>query len=404
MSGYGSIFVNGTREFQVEALSQLTLDDASLDGINGGHDLRLGATVEFLLGEDADDTLSSGTATAIRAFHQVVGPITSLSPLKVMGQDVVLDDATQPDGTSLIGLSLGSVMEVSGAFDEQGNLLAGRFANNDSASIWRLRGRLRSLTADGFYLGGNDSSTGTHIVANPATPMTNCDSFPAVGDKVLVRAAAGDNLSDGLNIYDIECLQEGISLLQTLETVPADLPTSYSGVITDGPLLLALEILTNGSALIDIDGQPVRLTALTLNAVTGTPLLTDTLNLLLPGALLDVDGTLDENGVLNANRVRLLDSVTDLLGGLLGGLLTSAPATIESPLANLAASDDVVDQQYTLSLLELTVEPSEHINIVNVGPGSQTNNFLAALQPGIQAIFANHGDVEFERPLLALHD
>lgn len=403
VSGYGSIFVNGTREFDVEALSQLTLDDTSLDGINGGHDLPLGATVEFILGDDADSSLTSGTATAIRAFHTVVGPITSLSPLQVMGQEVLLESGTQPDGTSLGSLMLGDVVEVAGSFDDNYDLLATRFAAANP-SIWRLRGRVRAITAEGFHLAGNNDDSGLLVVASAITPRTNCDSFPGVGDKVLVRAAAGDNLADGLNVYDIECLPEGLSILQTLDTVPADLPASYSGVITEGPLLPALDILTTGEAIIEIDGQPVRLTALTLNAVTGTPLLTDTLNLLLPGALIDVDGTLGEDGVLDANRVRLLGDLTDLLDGVLGGLLTQqSPETLESPLARMAMAYEA-EENVDISLLDLKISEGEQIDIVSVGPTPPADQIVAALQLGKQAVIAATGEVEFERRLIALYD
>ncbi len=401
VSGYGSIFVNGTREFTVEALSQLTLDDTSLDGINGGHDLPLGATVEFILGDDADSNLTSGTATAIRAFHSVVGPITSLSPLTVMGQEVTLEAGTQPNGTSLSGLNIGDVMEVAGSFDDNYDLVATRFAAANP-SIWRMRARVRDITADGFHLGGNGTGTGLLVAASNATPRTNCDAFPSVGDKVLVRGAAGDNLADGLNVYDIECLPEGLSILQTLDTVPTDLPASYSGVITDGPLLPATDILLNDEAIIEIDGQPVRLTALTLNAATGTPLLTDTLNLLLPGALIDVDGTLGADGILNANRVRLLDDVVSLLEGILGGLVLNQPM-LESPLERMAMQADA-NTDFDVSLLDLTLSEGEQINIVSVGPGRPADQILAALQLGKQAVIAATGEVEFERPLIALYD
>lgn len=124
ITGFGSIFVNGTRFDTSAAL--FTVDDSP----GAESDLAVGKVVT-VIGSIDDDGLN-GTATEVIFDDQVEGPIDSVdaatATLVVLGQTVrvdsetVFDDSIVPNGIE--GLSAGEVVEVSGFNDADGTIVA----------------------------------------------------------------------------------------------------------------------------------------------------------------------------------------------------------------------------------------------------------------------------------------
>lgn len=137
-SDYGSIIVNGSgtngRELIVEAHTRLSLDGTSVPYVDGTSELPLGATVEFLLAEDVSNDVRSGTAIEIRGYHRVIGPITNLTPLTVLNQQVTLEDGTVlgDNDTCILDLDnliAGDVVAVAGPVKADGSIVATRFVD-----------------------------------------------------------------------------------------------------------------------------------------------------------------------------------------------------------------------------------------------------------------------------------
>ncbi|MEE4250615.1 MAG: hypothetical protein V2I38_08505, partial [Alcanivoracaceae bacterium] len=106
-SGYGSLYINEHRYYQIaeDALIWLDGELVAPNTINPtGQGLPLGLVAEFVLGEDANAEMTSGTIRKLVANHNVIGPITSLEPLAVLGQPVRTSADTLLDNVVLTNL------------------------------------------------------------------------------------------------------------------------------------------------------------------------------------------------------------------------------------------------------------------------------------------------------------
>jgi hypothetical protein len=413
-SDYGSIIVNGSgtngRELIVEAHTRLSLDGTSVPYVDGISELPLGATVEFLLAEDVSDGVRSGTAIEIRAYHRVIGPVTSLSPLAVLNQNITLEDGTvfgdndacmlDPDN-----LAINDVVAVAGPVKADGSIVATRLvdANCDPSEgvapapvldEWRLLGRAHNIAENSF-------AVGAQTITTLGTPFMECPATLNEQQKVYVRLSTGVAAA-GLNALEVTCVPEGIAILSSLSEVPSDLPVSFSGVITDAPIGSLLDLLNlDGEVLFEIDGQTIRVDSL-------TAVLNGTLAGLQLGVHVDVDGTLGNDGIITAEHIYLLPSllelIDDILGDILRGLLTDNGASsnlderfIESPIvaAHTTQHPATLNDDINIGLVQLSINTDTHINIIHTSPQPTGKKFLAALQHGIDVALATAGDVVF---------
>lgn len=437
-SDYGSIIVNGSgtngRELIVEAHTRLSLDGTSVPYVDGTSELPLGATVEFLLAEDVSDDVRSGTAIEIRGYHRVIGPITNLTPLTVLNQQVTLEDGTVLGDNDTCMLDLdnliaGDVVAVAGPVKADGSIVATRFvdANCDPSEgvapapmldEWRLLGRAHNIASDSF-------SIGAQTITTLGTPFMECPATLNEQQKVYVRLSTGA-AATGLNALEVTCVPEGIAILSSLSDVPNNLPVSFSGVVTDAPITSLLDLLElDGEVLFEIDGQTIRVNSLTA-VLNGT--VSGALAALQLGAHVDVDGTLGSDGIITANHIYLLPSLLDLIDDILGDILrglfgqldplnhrNTMPSTdarfIASPIT-FEQAQRYTTQQYAITLgddinigvVKLSVNTDAHVSIMNTGPQQPGQKFLAALQHGIDVAFATDGDVVFEKDLVAFHN
>lgn len=164
VSGFGSVWVDGLELDDTQARVRLDSAEGAPDLPSGPLRLGLGQRVELEF-----ETEASGrrVVSEIRISPQVIGPVTSVSPLKVAGQPVrVNTDAAQGPLTLLVGvadasaLQVGQRVEVHGLARTSGGvreILASRIATVDGAgqSPWlRLSGSVMGLTSGSFRLGG----------------------------------------------------------------------------------------------------------------------------------------------------------------------------------------------------------------------------------------------------------
>lgn len=295
-TGYGSLYINEHRHYQIAEDALVWLDGELLSPttINPtGQGLPLGLVAEFVLDEDANAEMTTGTIGKLVTNHRIIGPVTGLSPLTVLGQPVRTSPETLLDNVVLADLEVGQDLKVAGLKDSTDRVRASRVAAVLSPPFWQLVGRIKAVDASGF-------SIGSQRIELRSTPAISCDG-PLTDDRqVLLRAQpqtgfiAGNALT---GVTDIICLADGLSLFG--DEAPATLPATADGFIT------SLELGTdNIPLLVSLDGQQVDLSNV-------LPVLTVTLASLESGSRLEVDGVLDTTtGILHARRLRLRDDTS----------------------------------------------------------------------------------------------
>lgn len=152
ITGLGSIVVNGVT---------FDVDNATVS-VNGSSattsDLKLGMVVEVRGTIDA--AAATGTATSVAYDRDLQGPVEAVdvaqSTIVVLGQLVIVTNATVFDGTTLATLAVGDVIEVSGFVDAQGNVRATRIELEGDEEGVEIKGRIADLDPDAmtFRIGG----------------------------------------------------------------------------------------------------------------------------------------------------------------------------------------------------------------------------------------------------------
>lgn len=157
--GLGSIVVNGVRYDD----STANVTDDNGDSGNSSS-LKLGVVVEV----QGDDIVTPATglptsnARSVVFRSEIKGPVTAVDTatgtLTVLGQSVVISASTVFDlnlSNGLASVAVGQLVEVYGFVDANGVYQATRIEAEDSASAYKVRGKLSALntTAKTFQIG-----------------------------------------------------------------------------------------------------------------------------------------------------------------------------------------------------------------------------------------------------------
>ena len=146
ISGFGSVIVNGER-YNTNAASFV------IEGKTGVQaDLRVGQIVTMKTSTDSDGNKS---ASEVSFEDMVQGPITNISLVNnrftVLGQTVVVRASTSFDEdispSSLDGLMLDDIVQVSGQINGGGNIIASQIELKDSGEEFELTGTVSALNS-----------------------------------------------------------------------------------------------------------------------------------------------------------------------------------------------------------------------------------------------------------------
>lgn len=231
ITGFGSVIVDGVhyddRGAQIEYETDPGAPDAPGDRL-GRDSLAVGQRVELSFDTDGD----ASRASVFRIVPELVGPVTSLDPLRVAGQrvDVNADAARGPltqfgDGlASAAGLALGDrlevhgmlVREIDGTVVLQATRLQRLEAQAQSQAWTRLSGTVSGLSADGlsFRLAGLTIQLARRN--GNGTVITPASSVLADGQRVQVwtrQAPVGDTVqAERVRIVSQRKLSQGQAL------------------------------------------------------------------------------------------------------------------------------------------------------------------------------------------------
>jgi len=130
------------------------------------------------------------------------GPVTSLSPLRVLGQEVGANGDTQSAGLpggSLDALLLGNHLDVSGYIDTNASLLA-TFVEYSAEPIarWLLSGYVTAVNA-----GNATADLGPQRISTAGVTAADCGAALAVGQFVEIRANANPGFGPGSVLQQI---------------------------------------------------------------------------------------------------------------------------------------------------------------------------------------------------------
>ena len=271
---FGSIVVNGVR-YETNSAA-FTVNDA--DGTQD--DLKVGHIVSVLGTIDSNGT--TGTASQVTFDDSVKGPVESIdlvtSRLVVLGQNVLVSPDTSFDDSfspaSLDGVSVGEIVEVSGQFDANGNIVATRIEPKPAGTNFEVHGIVAGLDAPNlrFNLNGLVVDYSSAMLDNfIGGQITNGDFVEAKGTSL---GAAGE-------------------LLATSVELESFLPGG-----DDGDHVEIEGFITRFVSAQDFDvaGVPVTTTASTTFIGGGAADLG-------PNVKVEAEGDLDANGVIVADKI-----------------------------------------------------------------------------------------------------
>lgn len=279
VANFGSIVVNGVT-YNTDAAT-FTLNDAPATQ----NDLRVGHVVSVLGTVDANGT--TGTADEVTFDDSVKGPIESidlsLNQIIVLGQTVLItpetsfDDSLNP--SSIDGLSINQIVEVSGQIDAAGNIVATRIEPKPAGTQFEVHGFVSAHDGANMRFNINglvvDYSAAT-LDNFPGSVITDGDFVEAKGQSL---GAGGELLA---NQVELESLIGGVA---------------------DGDRVEIEGFITRFTSAQDfeVSGLPVTTTAST--TYTGGIAADLGLNIKV-----EVDGDLDANNVLVARTVDIRPS------------------------------------------------------------------------------------------------
>lgn len=251
-TGFGSIIINTSSEFAINANTDITINGETASE----SDLGVGMVVSYNIGDDASADLSSGTAVSIEADSLLTGPVTSVNPLRVLRQDVIITSDTvlaNVTGNDPANLAIGDIVEVYGFADNVNTVQASRLElKAGGAPVWELTGVASNVVADTSFSIGNQAAALNGVVPR------DCDDGFNNGDLVEVKATAPASFSAGDTldtVTDVECIAAGLAVPNDPVggTIPAEVEGFVNSVATPADFVVnGQRILTNaGTRFVD---------------------------------------------------------------------------------------------------------------------------------------------------------
>ncbi len=261
ISGLGSVTVNGVRFSSIGA----TLSDDDGAGLRSD-DLKLGQTVR--VSGTSDDATGQGNATAVVVQRGLQGAVSGLNTASgsftLLGQVVTTNASTTYEGvTGLAGLADGNTVEVYGAVQPTGGILATRVERKTIAGV-SVRGRVATLntTAKTFTVGtllvNYAGATVTGTLANGAVVKVKAANAPVANTLAASTVKLSDDgaayTSAGAASIKIKGLADAAPVAGklTVSGTPVDIGNATlkgSTVVTAGQLL-EVKGTWNGTTLV----------------------------------------------------------------------------------------------------------------------------------------------------------
>ena len=279
ITGFGSVFVNGTR-YDTSSAS-ITSDDSTLSDVT-----------ELKVGMVATVTSDSSVASSVSYEEDIKGPVDSdisdfNAPISVMSQVVIVDSATVIDNRLLLSLPVnaGDILEISGIRQSDDSILATFIEDKDPTKVnkYKVIGNARAIdeTARTFTIGG----------------LTVDYSSANVNDLL------GGNPSDGQLVEvkdDNKTYAAGSATLVATKVEPFD---TFSGNGDDNSSIANVQIETVVTGVSD-PGVQFQIPNFDVNISPGTTFLFGTAADIGVGTVLNIKAVRNGNDELDATRIK----------------------------------------------------------------------------------------------------
>jgi hypothetical protein len=338
VSGFGSLFVNGV---EFDTSNSTFIYEGETGGDQSG--IRVGMVVR-ITGEDDGVTgvaeiveyasLFEGTLTSKTIASNETGILVAMGQNVTVDADTVYDDSVLPTATPLSQLPLGTVIEVSGFSDGNGNVLATRIevkALSYGGETLDVKALVSSL----------DTTNKTFTLGSLSIDYSAIALPDGIVDGIYVEAK-GTLQGDTLFASDVQ-IEDGGDLVIAADGEEAELEGLVTGTLT----------ATADSALITVNGQQVLVDANT-QFESG-----DVSNLTI-GQPLEVSGVMDGSTLVAASVVlKVSEGLKEELEGIpsnvdpTAGTLTLLNQTIRVSTSTIF-EDDLSEDSQTFNLSSLT--------------------------------------------------
>lgn len=303
VTGFGSVYVNGVR-YDTSSASFDINDDSGTQS-----DLRVGDVVKVHGRRDASGNSFADSVSFDDAVKGAIQSIdTTAGTLLVLGQTVIIDAETSFDDNispaSLSGLSVGTVVEVSGLRDAADSIHATRIEKKAAGTISETTGKASNVNTATHTLNINA------LLVNYASALIQDfpNGTPANGDLIEVRGSSfntnGELLATRIELKAAGSTANGASSSASSSTSSsASSGTSSSASSSSSASEVVITEIEGfvtrfvSSSDFDISGQ-----AATTNSATAFE--NGTAGDLQLNARIEVEGTLDASGVLVATKVK----------------------------------------------------------------------------------------------------
>jgi len=217
--GSGIFDVNKTRTFLINEDTTLYFDQVEID-LEFFEIIGSGFKSEFTVSPDATSSVDSGTVNAIELITNIKGPVTSIDPLMILEQPVLLTSDTER--ASLGELKLGQNIAVSGYLNANNSLKASKVLSNESD--WKVRGYPSNINKNSFNIGSLN-------INRSSEQFIDCESGFNNGTLIEAIMAEDTNYQAGTAIetlQSIRCLKRN-----RLADEKVILPSVIQGFIND---------------------------------------------------------------------------------------------------------------------------------------------------------------------------
>ncbi|HEU4665223.1 MAG TPA: DUF5666 domain-containing protein [Dokdonella sp.] len=270
------IDVNG-HAVAVDAQTQVMIDDVPLSPGSALPD-KPGVRVEARYATGAAP-LGVPAAAAVVFSYAVRGPVTSIVPLRVLGQEVTVTADTQLTGVpggAIGNVALGDHLDVSGYVDGNASLLASFIEYLPAPTTrWLLSGYVSAVN-------GDEASIGPQRVSLAGVSPIDCGSGVAAGQYVEIRA-------DAIAGFDATSVLDSVTRLSCVTPMPVGTPGAL-GALTGIVGVVGGNSFTFGPYTVGYDAS--------------TEFRYGSADDLVEGAALEVDGVFGDGGTFAAQGIQ----------------------------------------------------------------------------------------------------
>lgn len=310
-SAFADVTINGTKVVKTDSNTVFKVDDKVVT--ESEFSASASGQVATVSSSDSDQG-----AESVSTENHIKGPVTSLDPFQVFGQDVVIDNDTVLDNNNGT-FALGDLLEVSGYFDTNNVFLATRVEKDNSLDEWKVFGYIQSVTGSTVTIG--QLSFDTSMMT-----LTDCSSPLATGDLVKIELDPIMNFDATMPIDAASSFECKSSVLDIPDDQNGDFEFEVEGFVTS--------IIDPENFM--LNGQQVMITA-------NTTYKNGTAADIVEGVKLEAEGQLDATtNILTAAKIKFKNTKVKIIGPVSSADLDTNQVTIMGITAvfNAFSEDD----------------------------------------------------------------